>query len=124
MCIRDSIGTERHALPDPFCVLATQNPVEMEGTFPLPEAQLDRFVLKILVPPPDEDSLVGIFERTDRAEPLLPEAVMPAHELRRVIEEIRQVVMPEPLVRQVARWVRATSPVSYTHLTLPTTPYV
>jgi len=105
-----SVGNERHALPDPFCVLATQNPIEMEGTFPLPEAQLDRFVLKILVPPPDEESLVSIFARTDRAEPDLPATVMPAEELQQLIAEVRQVVVPEPLLRQVARWVRATSP--------------
>ncbi len=105
-----TVGNERHALPDPFCVLATQNPIEMEGTFPLPEAQLDRFLLKILVPPPDEDALVGILERTDRADAVLPEPVMPAEELHRLIDEIRRVVVPEPLLRQVARWVRATSP--------------
>lgn len=105
-----SVGTERHALPDPFCVLATQNPVEMEGTFPLPEAQLDRFLLKILVPSPDEDALVGILERTDRAEAELPGGAMPPDELRGLINEVRQVVVPEPLLRQVARWIRATSP--------------
>jgi len=105
-----SVGNERHALPDPFCVLATQNPIEMEGTFPLPEAQLDRFLLKILVPPPPEDALVTIFERTNRREPLLPEPIMSHEELLRLIDEIRQVVIPEPLLALVARWVRATSP--------------
>ena len=105
-----SVGNERHPLPDPFCVLATQNPVEMEGTFPLPEAQLDRFLLKILVPPPDEEALVAILARTDRAEADLPEPVMPPDDLRRLVADVRQVVIPEPLLRQVARWVRATSP--------------
>src|SRR5262245_52890319 len=48
-----TLGRERHPLPKPFCVLATQNPIEMEGTFPLPEAQLDRFLVKIVVAPPE-----------------------------------------------------------------------
>jgi MoxR-like ATPase len=105
-----SVGTERHELPDPFCVLATQNPVEMEGTFPLPEAQMDRFLLKIAVPPPDEAALVSILQRTDRAGPTLPETVMPPEELRALIAEVRTVAIPEPLLRQVARWIRATDP--------------
>ncbi|MFV1959590.1 MAG: AAA family ATPase [Planctomycetota bacterium] len=105
-----SVGNRRHPLPDPFCVLATQNPIEMEGTFPLPEAQLDRFLLKILVPPPGEGPLVAIFARTDRAEPPLPEPVLSLEACRALVGEIRRVVIPEPLLRQVARWVRATSP--------------
>jgi len=57
-------GGERHVLPKPFFVLATQNPMEMEGTYPLPEAQLDRFMFKIRVPFPDLDSFVEISKRT------------------------------------------------------------
>lgn len=53
-----------HALPAPFFVLATQNPIEMEGTYPLPEAQLDRFIYKVFVPFPEEDDLVEIGRRT------------------------------------------------------------
>jgi MoxR-like ATPase len=106
-----TVGGERHALPDPFCVLATQNPVEMEGTFPLPEAQLDRFLLKILVPPPDEASLVEIFQRTEQRDPVLPAPVLPPDELRALITEVRAVAIPQPLLELVARWVRATSPV-------------
>ena len=105
-----SIGTDRHMLPDPFCVLATQNPVEMEGTFPLPEAQLDRFLLKIDVPPPSEEALVEIFQRTARPSPDLPPVVMEPDDLRQLIDDVRAVVIPDPLLRQVARWVRATSP--------------
>jgi MoxR-like ATPase len=105
-----SSGTERHELPDPFSVLATQNPVEMEGTFPLPEAQLDRFLLKILVPPPGEDALVEVFQRTNRRDPPLPGQVLSPEELRTLIEEVRAVEVPEPLLRQVARVIRATDP--------------
>jgi MoxR-like ATPase len=105
-----SAGTERHDLPSPFTVLATQNPVEMEGTFPLPEAQLDRFLLKILVLSPDEASLVKIFERTASAQPPLPTSVLTAADLEALIAEVRTVEIPEPLLRQVARVIRATDP--------------
>ncbi len=57
-------GTSTHSLEEPFLVMATQNPLEMEGTYPLPEAQLDRFLLKILVEYPERDELVTIVERT------------------------------------------------------------
>ena len=63
-------GTTTHALEEPFLVMATQNPLEMEGTYPLPEAQLDRFLLKILVEYPERDELVTIVERT--ATPVKP----------------------------------------------------
>ncbi len=105
-----SSGNERHELPDPFTVLATQNPVEMEGTFPLPEAQLDRFLLKIFVPPPGEDALVTVFGRTNKASAPLPESVISLEGLRALIEEVRTVEVPEPLLRQVARVIRATDP--------------
>ena len=59
-----TIAGTRHALEQPFFVLATENPIEMEGTYPLPEAQLDRFLFKVLVPQPDEDTLVKILDRT------------------------------------------------------------
>jgi len=105
-----SSGTQRHALPDPFTVLATQNPIEMEGTFPLPEAQLDRFLLKTLVQPPDERALVEVFSRTDRAEPALPQPVLGVEETRALITEVRSVAVAEPLLKQVARVIRATDP--------------
>ncbi|HEX8940249.1 MAG TPA: AAA family ATPase [Candidatus Limnocylindrales bacterium] len=63
-----SVARQRFPLDDPFFVLATQNPLEMEGTYPLPEAQLDRFMCKVLVPFPDEADLVAIVERTTGAE--------------------------------------------------------
>src|SRR5206468_3482458 len=59
-----TVGTETHRLPQPFFVLATQNPLEMEGTYPLPEAQLDRFLLKVLVPFPSPDVLRSIVQQT------------------------------------------------------------
>src|SRR5689334_24646585 len=59
-----SVARERHKLEPPFFVLATQNPLEMEGTYPLPEAQLDRILFKLWVPFPSEEDLVEIMERT------------------------------------------------------------
>ncbi len=105
-----SSGTQQMKLPDPFTVLATQNPVEMEGTFPLPEAQLDRFLMKILVPAPDEASLVEVFGRTDQARPPLPDAALAGDDVRTLIDDVRSVAIAEPLLRQVARVVRATDP--------------
>src|SRR5215210_6390042 len=62
-----SVARERHRLEPPFIVLATQNPIEYEGTYPLPEAQLDRFMFKLWVPFPSEEDLVSIMERTTGA---------------------------------------------------------
>jgi len=62
-----SVARDRHRLEPPFFVLATQNPLEMEGTYPLPEAQLDRFMFKLWVPFPSEEDLVSIMERTTGA---------------------------------------------------------
>ncbi len=70
-------GGERHPLPEPFLVLATQNPVELEGTYPLPEAQLDRFAARIpLAPPPRE-----VWRRILEEDPVLPEPVLDARAL-------------------------------------------
>src|SRR6187399_508 len=63
-----SVARDRHKLEPPFFVLATQNPLEMEGTYPLPEAQLDRFLLKVMVPFPSEEDLIAIIDRTTGAE--------------------------------------------------------
>ena len=59
-----TVGGQRHPLPDPFFVLATQNPIEQEGTYPLPEAQLDRFLFMVLVDYPDEEEELEIVKRT------------------------------------------------------------
>src|SRR5690606_40919951 len=61
---RVTVGRTTHSLPEPYLVLATQNPLEMEGTYPLPEAQLDRFFFKLEVPFPSREELHAILERT------------------------------------------------------------
>src|SRR5947208_8089866 len=70
-------------LPDPFFVLATQNPIELEGTYPLPEAQLDRFLFKLVVAPASADALDRIISTRRRGEPPVPSWSMSADELRR-----------------------------------------
>ena len=96
------------ALPRPFLVLATQNPIEQEGTYPLPEAQLDRFLLKAQVGMPSAEDLAAIIERTtgDRN----PEAsrVTDVDEVRAMIELTRAVPVPSHVVRYAAELVTAT----------------
>ncbi len=106
-----TIAATRHPLPAPFFVLATQNPIELEGTFPLPEAQLDRFLFKCAMAPQGEDDLVEILRRTERetAPPDRSPLLSPARllELRAVAA---QVVVPESVMRYAARLAIATRP--------------
>ena len=105
-----TIAGARHALRQPFFVLATENPIEMEGTYPLPEAQLDRFLFKVLVPQPDEDTLVGILDlTTGNARPEVPR-VIGGPELLAMRELVREVKVADALTRYVARLVRASDP--------------
>ena len=105
-----TVGGERHELEPPFLVVATQNPIEMEGTYPLPEAQLDRFFFKILVPEPDEDTLVGIVEATTGESVGEPQPVLDGPGVLGLRDLVRQVPVAQPLVRYAARLVRATAP--------------
>lgn len=103
-------GTTTHELELPFLVMATQNPIEMEGTYPLPEAQLDRFLMKILVTYPTREELGRIVERTIAREEPSPASVMD----RATILEVRSVcreVMVAPHVQEYAiQLVMATQP--------------
>jgi len=100
----------RHALDEPFVVLATQNPIEMEGTYPLPEAQLDRFFFKVLIEEPSEDELVAIVGATTGTDAEQPEPVLDAAAVLAMREQVRAVPIADPLVRHIARLVRATQP--------------
>jgi len=102
----------RHPLEAPFFVLATQNPIEMEGTYPLPEAQLDRFLFKVLVDAPDEETLVGIIECTTGRGGDEPGPVLDAEALLAMRALVREVPAATPLLRHAARIVRATQPES------------
>lgn len=97
-------------LPDPFFVLATQNPIELEGTYPLPEAQLDRFLFKLMVSPADADSLDRIISTRRRGEPPAAGWAISAEELKQVFAVMDRVFLPRPVSRYVARLVAATHP--------------
>jgi MoxR-like ATPase len=107
-----TVAGTRHPVEPPFFVLATENPIEMEGTYPLPEAQLDRFLFKILVPDPDEATLVRIVEATTGATAHEPRPVLDGSGLLAILDFVRRVPVAEPLVRYAARLVRATQPES------------
>ncbi|MFZ5889742.1 MAG: AAA family ATPase [Myxococcota bacterium] len=105
-----TIAGVRHALDEPFFVLATENPIEMEGTYPLPEAQLDRFLLKVLVVSPTEDGLRAILQATTGRPVSPPEPVLDAAEVIRLRTLCRDVVVSEPVLSYAARLVTASSP--------------
>ncbi len=105
-----TVAGERHELEEPFLVLATQNPIEMEGTYPLPEAQLDRFFFKVRIPAPDEETLVRIVEATTGRGAGEAAAVLDAGGVLAMRALCRRVPVADPLVRWAARLVRATAP--------------
>jgi len=104
---------ESHILESPFMVLATQNPIELEGTYPLPEAQLDRFFFKLLVAPPAPDQLREILKRTTGAEVGECVKVLPDDGGQLVNQMkllLRQVMIAPPIEDYVVRLVHATQP--------------
>ena len=102
-------GTTR-TLPQPFFVLATQNPIELEGTYPLPEAQLDRFIVKLLVPFPSDEELVEIARRTTGPETVQLHPVAGGDALAELIMLARTVPIADHVAAYAARLVRATLP--------------
>jgi MoxR-like ATPase len=102
-----TIGNETHPVPNPFLVLATQNPIETEGTYPLPEAQVDRFMLKVLVGYPSPTEEFAIVERmTGRLERI--GQVLTTDELVRLQETVDSVYVDPALVEYAVRLVSAT----------------
>jgi MoxR-like ATPase len=99
---------ERHALPDPFFVIATQNPIELEGTYPLPEAQLDRFLFKLEVHPGGPEVLQRIVENRQLGEEAAVEDLLRPEELREMMAMCRRVYLPEVVANFIARIVTAT----------------
>jgi MoxR-like ATPase len=101
-------GTATHEIETPFLVMATQNPIEMEGTYPLPEAQLDRFLMKIVVGYPTHDELSRIVERTIASEDAMPVPVMDREEIQQIRQACHRILIA-PHVRDFAvRLVMAT----------------
>src|SRR5437763_9982723 len=106
-----SVGDATRLLPRPFFVLATQNPLEMEGTYPLPEAQLDRFMFKVQVPFPRHAELEQILQRTIRpSQNETPAPVAQAEDVLRMLRVARDVVVAPHLVTYSVRLILATHP--------------
>jgi len=101
-------GTTTHELEAPFLVMATQNPIEMEGTYPLPEAQLDRFLMKILVTYPTREELGRIVERTIARDDEAPVPVMNRDEIHQVRQVCRQVLVAPHVQEYAIQLVMAT----------------
>jgi MoxR-like ATPase len=107
---RVTILGESRPLPAPFFVLATQNPIELEGTYPLPEAQLDRFLFKLNVTGARPEILERIVKEREMGVEFVPEPVMSRSELERVIDLARHVFMPDVVANFIARLMDATHP--------------
>ncbi len=111
-----TVLNQTYRLPQPFFVLATQNPIEVEGTYPLPEAQLDRFLVKILVPSPSSAELKEILSRTTGTvsapiKPLFSEADAPRR-LEAMQSLVRHVVVSDPIQEVIVRLIAALTPSS------------
>ena len=105
-----TLNGESHRLPDPFMVLATQNPIEQEGTYPLPEAQLDRFLLKVRVPYPDRDSELAMVEVHGRiaAEKAVPAPSLTADDVRELRRKADAVHVDPRVAAHAVDLARAT----------------
>jgi MoxR-like ATPase len=101
------LGTTR-PLPHPFFVLASQNPIELEGTYPLPEAQLDRFLFKLVVSTVEVDVLDRIISTRRHGEPPAPTWSMSGEQLQQVFATVDRIYLPRPVSRYIARLVAAT----------------
>jgi len=111
-----TVARQRFKLDEPFFVLATQNPLEMEGTYPLPEAQLDRFLFKVMVPYPSEEDLVAIVDRTTGDEVVTPAKVCTGAE----IVEMQRLARAVPIAPHVTAY--AVSVLAATHPDQPRAP--
>jgi len=118
-----SVGRRTFKLDQPFFVLATQNPLEMEGTYPLPEAQLDRFLFKLRVQYPSEESLHEILDRTTRNEVPEVDRVVDAPQLLEMRKTVRDVPIARPVQSYAIRLVLASHPNS-AHATAMVNKYV
>jgi MoxR-like ATPase len=107
---RVTAAGESMSLPRPFFVLATQNPIEQEGTYPLPEAQLDRFLFDVRVGYPTEDDEVAILRSTTGAEQTALRPVLGAEEAVALQRAVRDVAASEPALRYASSLARATRP--------------
>ena len=100
----------RYPLEEPFFVLATQNPIEMEGTYPLPEAQLDRFMFNVIIDYLPEDDEVAVVSRTTSRDPEPIDALLDGKDIRRFQEVVRMVPAAEAVVRYAVQLASASRP--------------
>jgi MoxR-like ATPase len=100
----------RHALPEPFFVLATQNPIEMEGTYPLPEAQLDRFMFNVVVDYLPEDEEVAVVTQTTTRQTKTIEPIFSGEDVLSFHDVVRKVPIADDLVRHAVRLAAASRP--------------
>jgi len=106
-----TVGGVGYPLPEPYLVLATQNPIDLEGTYPLPEAQLDRFLLKLKVAFPSAAELGEIFDRTTGADQVILNPVLDGPAITALRHTVREMVYAQPAVRDyVIRLVLASHP--------------
>jgi len=104
-----TVDGKTHPLPNPFFVMATQNPIELEGTFPLPEAQLDRFLLKIHLGYPEKDEEISILERFREDDPLLKlEAVASPEQVTELQQARKKIRVSLPIRKYITDIVRVT----------------
>ena len=107
---RVTVGGESRPLPEPFFVLATQNPIEQEGAYPLPEAQLDRFLFNITVDYPKREDEIGIYRAETGASDVKLEKILNAEEILKLQEVVRRVPVADHVLEYAADLVRATRP--------------
>jgi MoxR-like ATPase len=115
-----TVGGTRHKLPDPFFVLATQNPIEQEGTYPLPEAQQDRFMFNILVDYPEEEEEFRIVEMTTTTHVPKLERVLSATDILEMQDIVRKVPVAPYVIRYAMKFTRLTRKGSRTATAGPT----
>lgn len=105
-----TVSGKRYELSKPFFVLATQNPIEQEGTYPLPEAQLDRFMFKLVVGYSTRDELNTIVDRTTRGTKIITNKIMDGEEIRRWQTLVREVILAKHVQDYIVRLTLATHP--------------
>jgi MoxR-like ATPase len=110
-----TVTGREHALPAPFHVLATQNPLELEGTYPLPEAQLDRFLLKIDMTYPAKEAEKKIIQSTLSGDDPVPKSVMYANDLRDFQQIVRKMHLSEEAIESILHLVRFARPETTSH---------
>ena len=109
---RVTIMGETRPLAEPFFVLASQNPIDLEGTYPLPEAQVDRFLFKLMVEQPGVDVLETILDTRRRGEAPTPSGFVSERQLVDLFDVMERVVLPGPVARYIARLVASSHPSS------------